>query len=388
MKQLAPEATRKPPAERALPVEVVQVQAEAASARIVTSGSVEPARRVTIVPEVTGRIVQLSDDLVVGGRVREGDLLVKIDPRDYQLNLQQQESQLASAQLQLEQELGQRSIAAREWELLGEGQAIAQKNLVLREPHLAAAEQAVLSAKSGIERARLTLGRTTIRAPFNASVLSESVAPGQVVSPGAPIATLIGSDRFWVRVSIPVERLDALTIPGTTKRESGSPLGTKARIVQPLSAGREIVREGEVLRLETQLDAESRTAQVIVGVESPLDPPEGGLPLLPGAFVRVELEGNVQAGIIVIPSRALHEGDTVWIVDEGQRLRVRRVVVGYSNDEVAHVLSGLEEGARVVVSPMALPLDGMIVRVEGGHVEARAKGSLGQPDDGHPEGAR
>lgn len=365
MQKLAPEATRQAAEEQATSVEVVRVAPETASARIVTSGVVEPARRITIVPEVAGRIVRLSENLVAGGRVEEGELLVKIDPREYQLALEQQETQVSRAELELEQELGRQSIARREWELLGEDQDGASKSLVLREPHLTAAKESVRAARSAIERARLSLSRTVIKAPFNASVTSESVEVGQVVGPGAPIATLIGSDRFWVRVSVPIGRLTELSIPGVKQGGAMPELGSPARIVQTLTAGKALVREGNILRLESELDPESRTAQVIIGIDDPLDPDDGGLPLLPRAFVRVELEGTSRAGVTTVPAKALHEGDTVWVVNGDERLAARRVEVGFADEDVAHVLSGLEPGARVVVSPLALPIEGMKVRVEG-----------------------
>jgi RND family efflux transporter MFP subunit len=326
---------------------------------------------------------------VPGGRLKKGAVLVRIDSRAYQLAIKQQRAQLPNAQLQLEQEVGRTAVAEREWEILGKDQAEAHRSLVLREPHLAAAKENVEAVKSAIARAQLDLDRTVIRAPFNAAVIAEEAQVGQVVSPTRAIATLIGSDQFWVRVSVPVERLGQIRIPNVNASAPDAKAGSRVTVLQDLGGGRRIERTGHVLRLDTQLDPLTRTAQVIIGIENPLDPPEGGIPLLPGAFVRVEIEGRTQVGVIVLPARAIHEGDTVWAVGADDRLARARVILGYSDADEVHVLEGLEPGTRVVTSPLALPIDGMQVSVRDGEQEgARARSAAPPRAASAPEPGR
>jgi RND family efflux transporter MFP subunit len=372
MTKMAPKATRTAAEAQVLLVEIVTAHPTDVAARIASSGVVEPGARVTIVPEVTGRVTRLADDLVPGGRVRKGDLLLKIDPREYELAIKQQSGQLKGAELGLEQELGRQHVAQREWEILGKDQQGAHKSLVLREPHLAAAKEQVQTVQSAIDRAQLNLSRTTIKAPFNASVVSEEVELGQVVSPGRSVATLIGADQFWVRASLPIELLDLIDIPGVAQDGPAPSEGSAARVSQELAGSKRLSREGRILRLESQMDTQTRTAVVVIGVDPPLDPPGGGLPLLPGAFVRVEIEGKTRSGVTVLPARAIHGGNQVWVANAENRLERRNVAIGFSTADEAHVIKGVEDGARVVVSPLALPIEGMEVRVSDAAPQAKA----------------
>ena len=270
---------------------------------------VEPEREVTLSAEVSGRLAKVSDSLVVGGRVKEGDFIAKIDGRTYDLTVRQQSSQVAKARSDLELEKGRGSVAEREWELLAEGGPKRKRSaLALREPQREAAEVALESAKASLDRAKFDRGRTRVVAPFNATVTRESVEVGAYMAPGAQVATLIGTDAFRVRVSLPVEDLALIEVPGLHGQQ-----GSKARVLQELGS-RTIAREGTVVRLVGELDPDSRTAQVLVQVKDPLDPPAGELPLLPGAFVRVEIDGKQAEDVAPVPRAALSEGNRIWVV--------------------------------------------------------------------------
>ena len=353
-------AARKPPSETAPVVEVVEVQASSNGARVSANGMVAPALDVTVQPEVAGRIVHVSSSLLPGGRFKRGELLAKIDARDYELAIKQQESQVHRAELDLELEAGRQKIAKREWELLGSSApGDAAPDLALRKPHLAAAKYNLDAAKSGLERAQLNLERTSLRAPFNAIVMTENVEVGQVVAPGAKVARLIGTDRFWVRVSVPVERLEMLDIPGINA-ETGSP----ATIVQALGGDKNIQRKGQVLRLQGELDHQTRTAQLLVAIEDPFA--GEGPPLLPAAYVTVHIEGRSLPGVFAVPRSALHGGDRLWVVGAEDRLASRKVELRWGSEGQAFVTGELEAGDRVVTSALSLPVEGMRVRVVGG----------------------
>ncbi len=361
---LSPEAERKAPEQVVTRVEVVQATPVDRAARIEATGTVEPARLVSLVPQVTGRIVWQSDALVPGTRVDEGTVLARIDPTDYELAVEQSKSQLRAAELELELEKGRQDVAAREWALLGEGRSADDAPLALRKPQLRAAEQSLAAARASLRQAELNLQRTFLVAPFNAVIQDESLEIGQLVGPNTMAATLLGTDEVWVKVSVPVDQLPAVEL--TSEEAAGSP----AKVEQRLATG-SVVRDGSVARLLAQLDAATRTAQLLVVVPSPMDGPAGSIPLLPGAYVDVTIEGRVLEDVMTIPRTALDGGDKVWVVEQESTLSSRKIRVGWREAEDVVVTDGLEPGSRVVVSPLAYPIEGM-------HVEAVETTVLGK----------
>lgn len=355
MVRSAESAEREPPRAEPPQVEHVVVQAESARPRLSGTGVVEPAREATLSPELSGRIVYLAPSLVVGGRVTKGDVLLRVDKRDYQIAVRQQKAQVRQAEVDLELERAYGKVARQEWDLMGTPNKDAR--LAVREPQREAAEVKVDSARSALERAKLDLGRTTIKAPFNATVTSESVEVGEIASPGQVVVTLVGTDAMWVRVSVPVEYLGLIGVPGYGVTE-----GSRARVLQRLGNRGGVEREGTVVRLVNELDPESRTAQVLVEVEHPLDPPPGELPLLPGAFVEVDFTGQEVPAVVAVSRLAVFEGRHAWVVDDDQRLRRRSLEIAWGDDERVYVTGGLRSGERVVITPPSPALEGMEVR--------------------------
>jgi len=378
MVRSAESAEREPPELPAPLVEHVEVGSEALRPRLWGNGVVEPAHEATLSPELSGRITYLSPSLVVGGRVRAGDVLLRIDRRNYEIAVQQQRATVHQRQAELELEQAYGKVAKREWEsMMGEGNA--DGRLASRDPQREVAEVVLEAARSTLDRARLDLERTVIRAPFNATIRSETVEEGEIATPGQVVATLVGTDALWVRVAIPVEHLGLIGVPGL-----GAGEGARARVVQRLGDRGAVERPGRVIRLVNELDPESRTAQVLVEVERPFDPPPGELPLLPGAFVEVELEGQEALQVVAVPRLAVVEGHHAWVVDGEQRLRKRRLQLAWGDQEQVYATAGLAAGERVVVTPPPTALEGMEVRSEASKPSAQA--TAAGHDDGNAEG--
>ena len=347
------EAERSPPDARPTVVDVVEVNAEDAVAQIEATGVVQPAQQVVLTPQVSGRIVWQSDKLVPGGRVDRGEVLARIDPTEYELLVEQAKSTVRQAEVELELERGRKSVAAREWALLGEGRSAEDAPLALREPQMRAAEQALTAARSSLQQAELNLQRTYLVAPFNAVIQNESIDRGQVVGPTSTVATLVGTDEVWVEVSVPVRQLPAISLP--TDEQAGSP----ARVEQRLGSGSAIVRDGAVAQMLPTLNAQTRTAQLLVVVPNPLGA-DGELPLLPGAYVDVAIDGRVLEQVLRVPRIALDDGNKVWVVERegilGSRSGHHRLARSRHRGRSPTAWSA---GSRVVVSPLALPIEGM-----------------------------
>lgn len=370
-------ARQKPPPQIPV-VQVVDSRTETLPSHVSATGTVEAAKELVLSPEVTGRVTYVSPNLVTGGRVKQGETLLRIDASAYALQARQQKTAIQKAEADLRLERGRQEIAKQEWDLVGDGTPPETAELALRKPQLDAAESGLDAAKTSLKQAQLNLSRTTIRAPMNAIVVAEQVEKGQVVAPGIQIGSLMGVEQFWVRVSVPVARLDDIQIPGLHGDE-----GSEARVLQRLGGDRRLERKGRVLRLLGQLDAKTRTAQLLIAVDAPLEKPEAGspVPILPGAYVEVDIQGRAMTGVTKLPRSALTGGDSVWIVDKQNRLAKRKVEVRWGGDNDVYVGGELKDGDRVVVSPLALPLPGQEVKIEGA---GDTKQPAGSPEKAQP----
>lgn len=345
------------PEKRTPTVEVQRVEVAPRQALIRGNGRVEAARRLTLSPQLNGRLKYLDPSVVVGGRVLEGQVLARIEPQDYRAAVEREKNALAAAERDLEVERARARAAEREWKLLGDANADAEASAVVRrEPQRDAAKANLSAAKAALSKARTDLSRTTIRAPFDATVLSESVEEGQFVNVGAQLATLMATDQVWVRIAVPVEQLQWISIPGFGAEE-----GSPARVVQRLGDEATRVWEGRVLRLVTELEAETRRAQLIIAVDNPFEVAAGEIPLLPEAFVEAQLDGRQHPSIAKVPRAAVFAGNQVWTVDAEDRLRQRSLKIAWSDADHVYASEGLEDGSRVVMGEPKLPVEGMKV---------------------------
>ena len=346
-------------------VTVVTPEATPRRATVQGMGTVTASRTVVVQPEVGGRVVEVHPELVPGGRVEAGEVITRIDDRDYRIAIEQQKANLARAQFELKMESGRGTIAKKEWGLLEDGLPTTAegRGLALREPQMETARAAVAAARSGLELARLNRDRCRLRVPFNALVLNESVEVGQLIGPQSPVATLVGTDRYWVQVSIPVEELEWLDIPGNNAEQ-----GAVARIFAQSVEGDQGERKGRVFRLLGDLDPVGRMARLLVAVNDPLETGEGRprLPLLLGSYVRVEMEGREKDSVFQIPRKALREGDVVWLMDREDKLDIRPVRVWRRVDDSVFVTHGLQAGDRIVTSRVATPVKGISLRTGAG----------------------
>lgn len=359
----SPTAQRSKPPRQARLVQVIELETCKYTVMIKQNGQVVPAQQVVLQPQVSGKIVEVSEDVVPGTAVKAEQKLVAIDQRDYDILVKQRHSGVVNAERDLKVEQGNQAIAEQEYELLGEVVSDQDRELVLREPQLAAAEAAKESAKAAYEKAQLDLARCLIIAPFNAIVQQRHVDLGATVSANTPLVTLIGSDQAWVEVKVPIGRLQWLTIP----RANGQ-AGSSVTLRNRLAWGGERFRMGRVLRLHGALEPQGQMAKLLVVVDDPfcLEAGNNDKPkLLMDSYVSAEIEGRRIESVFEIERSHFHEGETVWIMNEKNALEIRPVVVVYPGPEKVYVADGLVAGERLVTTNIAAPVAGMQLRLGG-----------------------
>jgi len=336
-------------------VEVIRIGTSRHDVDLNAKGTVVPAMEIMLQPEVGGRVTWQSGELVPGGRFKKGEPILKIDSRDYQLAVESFRAELRRARLDYTLEKRRGEVAKREWNSFGQMDATdEQRSLAQREPQLEASLLAVKAAESALKKAVLDLQRATLRAPFNAMVVAESVDLGQLISPQTTVARLVGTDEYHVQVSVPVASLR------TIRARSGDQPGSPATIVQRVGQGT-IERQGEVIRQLPDLDPGGAMARILVRIENPLGE-EGDLPLLLGSFVDVATEAQPIEDAIRVPRVALRNGRNVYVMNARNLLEMRDVEIAWSEPDAVLVTGGLRPDERVVISRVATPIPNMLLR--------------------------
>ena len=341
-------------------VETSVVQFVRRQVMVQAMGTVIPARQIEIKPRVNGLVASVSDDFVPGGRLRSGDVLLTLDAADFELLVRDRRSDLERAQSELALEMGRQKFAGQEYALRQNEVSEEDRALMLRRPQLLAAQAALEKVKIALEQAQLDLQRTVIVAPFNAMLRERMVDVGVQVTTATPLAVLYATDRFWVRLSVPVDKLPWVLIPNAVD-ESGSPV----RIYNEGAWGKGSYRMGRVIRLAGALENEGRMAQLLVEVDDPfsLNPQNADKPtMLLGSYVRVVIEGIEFDAVVELDRSLLHNGDHVWLMDDNNELVIQAVNILFRAPDTVLIDSGLAQGDRLITSILSAPVPGMKLR--------------------------
>ena len=325
------------------------------------TGSAQSRYEVGITPQVKGRVSEISPQMVVGGVFREGELLFAVEEVDYQLAIALAQSSLAQAELELLRNENLADLARKEWHALNTDSVVEPNPLVVYEPQLKSARAQRDAAQANVEQAELNLQRTRVFAPFNCYVRSEQLEIGQFLNVGSPVATVVGTDQIEIIVPLPLDELIWLQVPRKGTQQKGS-----LAKVELQSGGQTFQWQGAITRALGEIDPRNRMARVVVTVEEPFSPDTGDAKLLknllPGMFVEVHLQGEKIPDVVAVPRGALHDNDTLWIVDDGNRLHIRAVdILRRERDEVL-IRSGLDASEKIVLTNLSGAAEGMLLR--------------------------
>lgn len=343
-------------------VEVQQLRLGSQKTVISAMGEVIPAKEIDMKPRVAGEVTTLSDEFIPGGFFLAGQPMLSIDKADYELVVRQLKSEAAKAESDLALEMGYQRIAQKEYELLGEQVSADEKDLILRQPQLAKLQASLDVARAKLAKAQLDLERTDLTAPFNTVIQSRSIDKGARVTESTLLARLVGTDEFWIRLTLPVAQLRWVRIP-TSSTESGS----SVKIYTQGGAAQAPYRLGQVIRLVAALEEQGRMAQLLVRVDDPLCRKTAniGKPrLLLGSYVRAEIEGIGIESAISIDRAHLHDGNTVWLMGDDGALDIREIEVLFRSRDHVVIANGVMDGERVVISSLSSPIEGIPLRLQ------------------------
>ena len=339
------------------PVRVVAVEPTSVELRVRSQGSVVPATEADLVSEVAGNIVWVAESFEVGGFFDTGDVLLRLDRRDYELAVASGRASVAQARVALTREEAEAEVAREEWEDLGEPGEPGP--LVLREPQLDEARARVEAALANQARAELDLSRTAIRAPFAGRLRAKRVDRGEFVNRGVPLATIYSVAAAEVTLPVPDSELAFLDLPlGMELRGAGPRVVLEAPFAGGLHEW-----EARIVRVGGEIDPATRMVNLIARVEDPYRAMGDRPPLSVGLFVDAEVVGRSVDSVFEVPRGALVGADRVWLVED-DRLTLRQVGILRSDPDVAIVSDGLASGDRVSLTILETAVDGMLVTPE------------------------
>ena len=348
----------KPPA-----VQAIEVKFERLRMDVHSQGRVMAQTEIDLVSGVSGNIIKISPAFVSGAFFKKGDLLVSIDPAEYDLRVAQAQARVMEAQYQLTREEAEAAQAQDEWQYLGQGEP---NPLSLRIPQLKEKKAKLVAEQEELKNARLLRQRTEIRAPFNGRVRSKEVGVGQYLSSGAVLGRIYNSDLAEVRLPLNTQELAFIDFPEHVNAAS-APKGATVSLTAHYQ-GQSRTWSAHIVRSEGVIDPDTGMVVVVAQIPDPFllgankpasssaKSPSTILPV--GLFVQAIIEGRWFDGLVVLPASAMLKDNRVAVIDREDRLRFRRVEVFRKTRKQVIVKAGLSAGERVFVSGLLHPVDG------------------------------
>lgn len=306
-----------------------------------TTGTVVALAEVNIVPQVSGRITEVAPDFYDGGLFEGSETLFRIDPRDYELEVERLRAEVVRAETALQLEAAEVEAALQEWARMNGDRPA--PDLVARKPQIAEAEANLKAARAQLENAQLDLARTHFDLPQAGRVLNSQIASGQFVQAGQGYGAVFYSDALEVSASLEGEELKwLLETPDVEIAIEADYMGRTLRYA------------GKLNRSVAAIDASTRFATARFGFE------ETPRELLPGVFVHVTVYGPIFQNVARLPVSALQQDGAVWLVDSDNRLqRFTPEIIFRESDFIA--VSNLKGAAAIVTNDLPGATEGALV---------------------------
>ncbi len=395
--QLRPRAEKQALTSDGRLVEVVHTRPQTLPMIIEAYGTVAPRESLKLVAEVRGQVVAMHPAFLEGGFAKAGEVLLTIDPRDYELALRRAAVGIRQAQAELdrlEQDVlnltASLELASADVDLaLAEGnrfKKLAAKDMTSQSV-LDKADRQVLTSRErvqalenqlaligpqrvqlasrlelahvALQQATLDLERCRIDTPFDAWVTQKAVETGQHLTVGQLVGSLYRTGAFDIEVKLPMS--DLVWFPDTAASGEGLPAD-----VLFVETSRPRLWKGRVARVKAALDPTTRTLPVVVEVDEPATDDAAAQAadrLKPGMFVTVRIQGRQVDNVHRLPRHLVHDGDTVYLAANHQ-LTIKPVTVLRRFKTSVLVSEGLSDGDMVVTTPLSGAVSGMRIRLK------------------------
>lgn len=351
--------------EPVISVDTVQLTSADMTFTITSQGNVTPHTETMLVSEISGKVTTVSPRFVVGGFFKKGELLLRLDPSDYDVAVQQARANLLIMKARLAREQAQVKQAKKEWDMSGRPRSAAP-SVALRTPYLQEARANVLFAEADLDKAERKLKQTEIRAPYNGMIKEKLVDIGQYVTTGTQLARTFAVDYAEVRLPLTDQDIAYLALPGPAAGENSSVDTGPEVILSSVIGGRQYQWPARIVRTEGVIDQRTRVHYAVARVADPynLDNPEnprGHPPLAMGSFVRAGIKGKMVQDVIAIPLTAIRGMNQVLIKDARNRLRIYQVEIIRTDKNFAYIKGRTLNNQEAITTAVYNPVDGMVI---------------------------
>lgn len=364
--------TKNPPVAKTVPqstapqlmVEVQTLKLENITLALSSYGTVKPRTQSSLLPQVSGQIIEISPKFREGGFFEKGDVLAKIDARDYEVEIKIAQATLFSAKQALSEEQARVEQALQDWQRLGNSETA--PDLVLRKPQLLAAQASVLSAQAALSKKELALERTNITAPYSGRILTKFVDIGHVVSTNTQLAEIYATDYVEIRLPVKNNDLPYIDLPESSRFHDKT--SDKADNKQPsvvISSDIAVKQhwQGRVVRTEGAFDQSSQQLFVVAHIDDPYGINNtNAIPIKIGQYVSAQIQGKNIKDALVIPNKAIYQGSYVYLVEDRKLIRTT-IDIAWQNEKFALIKSGLSPSQLLVLTPLGQVTSGTIVRI-------------------------
>lgn len=296
-------------------------------ALVTASGSVVAPRLTELGPGVSGRLAVVHFD--VGDQVAAGDIVLRLDPVPFRINLQRARAGLALAEAEAAQALQELERVER----LAEQEVAPPQQLDQQRTHLAVAKARVDQELAAVQSAEQDLTRTAVLSPYDAHVVERQLHEGAIVGPGSVVVTIQEQKGFSAELDVPAAAAAPVQV--------GDPA---LLIVEGVAAP----FESRIASVNARIDPESRTYQVRAPVPAEMRGAKAG------AFVRAEIRPRTPGGAVIVERTAVlnRDGRAYVFSAEAGRARQIEVTVGATGALWVEIRSGAEPGDSVITGPL------------------------------------
>ena len=336
-------------------VEVLPLLEAPVSFRIASQGTVRPRTETVLSAEVSGSIVSISPKFIAGGVFAKGEELLRIDPTNYTVAVDQAKATLTQRQIEYDGALKLRSQGYR------------------AESEYASAAAALATARAGLVKAERNLERTHITLPYDGIVRGKEADLGQYVNPGMRLGVTFATDYAEVRLPLTDEDLAFIDLPDAADiSDTGAAQGPMVELTA-MQKGRMAHWQARIVRTEGVVDEKNRVTYAVARVADPYklrDEAGEETPLPMGTFVAANIEGATFSSVIRVPRSALRSNNQLMFVDAENRLRIRNVDVVRADAEYAYLRGDALIGDRITTTTLESPINGMKVRTSDDPVDS------------------
>ncbi len=349
---------RHTPTVTTLTVEAMTIVSKTYKMHLHSYGKIKPQTKSMLVAQVSGQIMAINTKFREGGFFEQGDVLLTIDPRDYQADVNIAQATLVQSQQTLIEEQARSKQASNDWSRLGNtGKA---SDLVLRKPQLLAAKARLISAQSMLDKAQFDLERTQIIAPFSGRILNKKVDIGQVVAANTQLAEIYATEVIEIRLPLKNSDLKFIDLPENYRFKTNANINTPSvKILSTFNTSDSW--QGKIVRTESSIDDTTRQLHVVAQIDDPFGiGSQHKTPLKIGQYVTAQITGKQLDNALIIPNQSIYQGSYVYIVNNGL-LQRRNISIAWQNETEALIKTGLNSGDILVLTSLGQVTSGVKV---------------------------